>query len=165
MRILLLCCLLCLCWRADAAAEVGAPAPGLRGPALVGAGEIDLAGLRGRVVLVDFWASWCAPCLKSLPAYESLRAEFAREDFEIVAVNVDEDPADALAFLRKVALSFPLLRDDGTRAAAWAPKTMPTSYLVDREGRIAHRHLGWREGDLDTLREQVRTLIGDRDAP
>lgn len=165
MRILLLCCLLCLCWRVDAGAEVGAPAPALSGPALTGDAQIDLSELRGRVVLVDFWASWCAPCLKSLPAYESLRAEFARADFEIVAVNVDEDPADARAFLSKVALTFPLLRDDGSLAAAWAPKTMPTSYLVDRDGRIAHRHLGWREGDLDALRTQVQALIGELDAP
>lgn len=164
MRALWLSLLLCLAQTAFAAAELGKAAPPLRGPALVGDGEIDLAALRGRVVLVDFWASWCAPCLRSLPAYETLRGEFAREDFEIVAVNVDEDPADAHAFLRKVTLSFPLLRDDGTLAGAWAPKTMPTSWLVDREGRIAHRHLGWREGDLEDLRAQVRALTGGRDA-
>lgn len=157
--------LLCLPLAASAAAEVGAPAPDLRGPALAGTDEIDLAGLRGRVVLVDFWASWCAPCLKSLPAYEGLRGEFEREDFEIIAVNVDEEIADAQAFIARVPLSFPLLRDDGSRATAWAPKTMPTSYLIDREGRIASRHLGYREGDIDALRSEIRALTGAPNAP
>lgn len=155
-----------LLWLPLAAAAVapGDPAPAIRGADLRTGAAVDLAELRGSVVLVDFWASWCAPCLKSLPLYQRLHDEFPRADFEIVAVNVDEDPADALAFLARVKVGFPTLHDDGSVASAWAPPTMPTSYLVDRDGRISSRHIGFKPSHIDALRSELRALIGARDA-
>ena len=159
--LLLLCCLpLSL-----PAATPGEPAPPLVASELRSAEPVDLAALRGRVVLVDFWASWCAPCLKSLPLYQTLREEWPRADFEILAVNVDEDVADAHDFLSRVQVEFPIVHDDGRLASAWAPPAMPSAYLIDRDGRIHSRHLGFRPGDIDGLRNEVRNLIEARDAP
>lgn len=143
------------------AVEVGAPAPTINRPQLAGDGSVDLQQFRGKIVMVDFWASWCAPCLKSLPLYESLRQEFAREDFEIIAVSVDEAAADAQQFLAKHAVSFPVVFDEGGAIAArWSPPAMPTSYLVDRDGVVQTRHLGFQPRDIDALRAEIRDLIG-----
>lgn len=145
------------------AVEIGAPAPGINRPLLSGTANVDLQQLRGKVVMVDFWASWCAPCLKSLPLYESLRQEFAREDFEIVAVSVDEAAEDAQRFLGKHPVSFPVAFDDGgSIAAAWSPPAMPTSYLIDRDGIVRGRHLGFQPKDIDALRAEIDHMIGER---
>ena len=159
---------LLLCWclpLAANAANVGQTPPALTGMDLQSGQAVDLEALHGRVVLVDFWASWCAPCLKSLPLYQTLREEWPRADFEILAVNVDEDVADARDFLSRVQVEFPIVHDDGRLASAWAPPAMPSAYLIDRDGRIHSRHLGFRPGDIDGLRNEVRHLIEARDAP
>lgn len=155
--------LLCLPLAA-AAVTPGESAPAIRGPDLQTGTSVELDAMRGKVVLVDFWASWCAPCLKSLPLYQQLRDEFARTDFEIVAVNVDEEPADALSFLKRVDVSFPIVRDDGSTASAWAPPTMPSSFLVDRDGKVKSRHIGFKPSDIDALRNEIRALVEVPDA-
>ena len=79
--------------------------------------------------------------------------------------DYDEDVADALGFLSRVRVDFPVVHDDGRLASAWAPPAMPSAYLIDRDGRIHSRHLGFRPGDIDGLRNEVRNLIEARDAP
>ena len=145
------------------AAEPGKPAPAVTLPELQSGQPFELAALRGRVVLLDFWASWCGPCRESLPLYQKLRDEFPRADFEVVAVNVDEDKQDALAFLERIPLQFMLLYDDGGKvAASYALKGMPSSYLIDRDGNVASRHVGFQRKDLAPLREHIMRLIGAR---
>ncbi len=162
LRALFLCCWIPL--HAFAVSNGDTP-PAVTGADLQNGQPVDLAALRGRVVLVDFWASWCAPCLKSLPLYASLRNEFARSDFEIIAINVDDDLADAQAFLKRVEVQFPIVHDDGGLAGAWSPPTMPTSFLIDRQGLVKSRHIGFKPGDIDALRTEVRSLIEAHDAP
>lgn len=147
------------------AAKVGDTPPAVAGADLQSGQPVDLAALRGRVVLVDFWASWCAPCLKSLPLYAGLRDEFARGDFEIIAINVDEDVGDAKAFLQRVGVQFAIVHDDGSLASAWSPPTMPTSFLIDRQGLVHSRHIGFKPGDIDALRTEIRSLIEASHAP
>lgn len=161
-RALILCCWIPL---SAIAAGIGETPPAVNGTDLQNGQPVDLAALRGRVVLVDFWASWCAPCLKSLPLYARLRDEFPREDFEIIAISVDEDAADAQAFLKRVDVQFPIVHDDGSRASAWSPPGMPSSFLIDRQGLIKSRHIGFKPGDIDALRDEVRTLIEASHAP
>ena len=159
---------LLLCWCipfAAYAADVGQTPPALTGMDLQSGQAVDLDAMHGRVVLVDFWASWCAPCLKSLPLYARLREEFPRADFEIIAISVDEDAADARAFLKRVEVRFPIVHDDGSRASAWSPPGMPSSFLIDRQGLIQSRHIGFKPGDIDALRDEVRTLIEASHAP
>jgi thiol-disulfide isomerase/thioredoxin len=144
------------------AAEAGKPAPAVALPELQSGQPFELAALRGRVVLLDFWASWCGPCRESLPLYQKLRDEFPRTDFEVVAVNVDDEKQDALAFLERIPLQFPLLHDEGGKvAAAYALKGMPSSYLIDRDGNVASRHVGFQRKDLAPLREHIVRLIGE----
>lgn len=159
MRLVLcLSVLLAACASAASTASVhdGAPAPALSGATLSGE-AMDLAALRGQVVLVDFWASWCEPCRRELPALEQLHRQHAAAGLVVVGVSVDEQRGDAEQFLRdQVQLSFPIVHDaDHSLAGAWSPPKMPTVYLVERDGTIARTFAGEKPGQLDELRAEV----------
>jgi thiol-disulfide isomerase/thioredoxin len=139
------------------AIKPGQTAPEIEGPLLDGSGNLSLSAQRGKVVYVDFWASWCPPCLAAVPALEKLRAEFAGDDFQIVAVNVDKKPKKARKFLEKNPTGYPSVSDPkGTVPASYGLETMPTSYLVDRNGVVRYVHEGFRDGDIDEIRRQIR---------
>ncbi len=105
---------------------------------------VRLADLRGHVVLVDFWASWCPPCQKSFPALDSLYRERHDRGLDVLAVNVDEHGQDASAFLDAHPHAMPVFLDPkGEAAQAFQVKAMPTSYLIDRDGRIRFTHTGY----------------------
>lgn len=99
----------------------------------------------GKVVLVDFWASWCGPCKASFPVLNKLHETYASKGLVVIGVGVDEDAAKYQAFAGKMGAKFPLVHDSAHKAAAFfGPATMPTSYLVDRKGVIRHVHSGFR---------------------
>jgi thiol-disulfide isomerase/thioredoxin len=96
-----------------------------------------LEELRGKVVLVNFWATWCEPCIEEMPSMQRLRAHLAGAPFEIVAVNDQEGESKIRAFLKRVPLDFPIVRDtDGGVTRAWKARMFPSSYLVDAHGKI-----------------------------
>jgi peroxiredoxin len=141
-------------------AEPGATAPDFRLMPFSGTQPVSLSGYRGKVVLVDFWASWCSPCRQSLPLYNGLRADFAASDFAILAVGLDEDTADARAFLREHLVKYVALQDPkGDVAQAFGLKGMPSSYLIDRQGIVRHAHAGFEPGDIDALKHEIATLV------
>lgn len=143
------------------AADVGQKAPEFKAPALTGKTRISLAAYRGKVVYLDFWASWCPPCLTSLPQLEELRKQFPADQFQILAVNVDPDPKKALKFLERTKIGYPSATDPrGTIPTSFGVETMPTSYLIDRNGVIRYVHHGFRKGDTTPLRERIAQLIG-----
>jgi peroxiredoxin len=145
---------------AAAAIEAGQPAPAFSAPSLDGKGQRSLASYRGKVVYVDFWASWCSPCLVSLPLLEKLRGEFPAERFQILAVNVDRDPGKAKAFLAKHPVGYPSVSDpEGRLPEVFALETMPSSYLIDARGIVRYVHEGFRAGDVDEIRERIRALV------
>lgn len=153
---------LCGLWLAVGAAalEPGDPAPSFRAASLEGDSTLALESYRGKLVYLDFWASWCAPCAASLPVLDALQREFGGRDFEVLAVNVDRDPGKAQAFLRKRPVGYPSVSDpEGELPEQFGLETMPTSYLIDREGVIRYVHRGFREGDEEVLREQIRRLL------
>jgi thiol-disulfide isomerase/thioredoxin len=147
---------------AEALSE-GTRAPDFSAPLLSGPGELSLSAHRGKVVYLDFWASWCPPCLVSLPVLEELRREFPAEHFAVVAVNVDREPQKALAFLAKHPVGYASASDpDGRIPETFGIETMPTSFLIDRQGVVRHVHRGFRRGDEDVLRERIRALLAGR---
>lgn len=141
------------------AVEEGQEAPAFRKAGLDG-GQISLAAHRGKVVYLDFWASWCAPCAAALPALDALRQEFPASEFQVLAVNVDRDPTDARTFLARRPVGYPSAFDpEGEIPGRFGVRTMPTSFLIDRQGVVRLVHEGFRKGDVDTLRRHIQELV------
>lgn len=157
--------LLSFCARITLAVEAGDEAPPFTLPALRSDAEVRIADYRGKVVYLDFWASWCPPCLVSLPLMSELRDRYvaAGEPFEVIAVNVDTDTADALDFLDfdlETPLSYLLLRDPAGRVPAlYDLPAMPTSYLIDAQGRVRLVHEGFRQGDLADIEAAIDAVL------
>jgi peroxiredoxin len=138
----------------------GDAAPAFSLPDLEGKGKVDLSQYRGKVVWLDFWASWCPPCLSSLPELEKMRKQMPAKEFQIVAINVDKDPKKARKFLKKNPVGYPSASDPkGSMPEMFGLETMPTSYLIDRDGTIKHVHKGYRDGDIKSIRREVRKLV------
>lgn len=122
--------------------------------------RLSLQSLRGKVVYLDFWASWCGPCRLSFPQLEALRQELGPQGFEVLAINVDEFEADALAFSRDVPVSYPLARDaEAETPALYGILGMPTGFLLDRQGVVRLVHQGYRRSDGEKLRGHIMELL------
>lgn len=135
-------------------------APDFSLPRIDGSDQISLSSLRGKVVYVDFWASWCAPCALSLPALQQLHAEFKADGFEVLAINLDETPAQANQFLQTFEIQYPVLFDaNKTTPTRYALSGMPTAYLVDRNGVLRAVHKGFKAGDAHKLKQQIQQLL------
>jgi len=141
------------------ALEPGDAAPAFSAPGVTG-GVVSLDSYRGVVVYLDFWASWCGPCAQALPALEQLRQEFPADAFQVVAVNVDREPALAKSFLRRRPVGYPSALDPGGAIPGrYGVESMPTSFLIDRDGIVRHVHRGFRAQDVALLRERIQQLV------
>lgn len=119
---------------------------------------VDLAQYKGRVVLVNFWATWCPPCRKEFPSLGRVRKLFKPGEFEVVAVNVGEDPDSVFSFAG--ITDFPIVFDRDAKAMdAWAVRGLPTTFLVDRKGQIAYRATGGREFDDPEIVATIQQLL------
>jgi thiol-disulfide isomerase/thioredoxin len=146
------------------ALEAGDPAPAFTLPGLrvTDAGSATLDAFRGKVVYVDFWASWCAPCLISIPLLNELRERLVAQGaaFEVLAVNVDSDPEDGIEFLLDEPVNYVVLSDPaGATPAQYQVKGMPTSFLLDRNGRIQLIHEGFKRSDIEMIETHIRQLL------
>ena len=121
----------------------GTPAPPLRLPALQG-GEVALESYRGRVVLVNFWATWCPPCVEEMPSLERLHRALGGEGLVVLGVSVDQDGAALESFVRRAGVTFPMLRDPGGRGptAAWRTTGYPETFVLDGTGKIVRKIVG-----------------------
>lgn len=121
---------------------------------------ISTATMAGKVVFYDFWASWCAPCLKSLPLYNELHHKYKDQGFEVVAINVDNPIEDGLDFLLDTPLDFKIPSDpEGDAAELFEVIGMPTSYLVTPDGTVRLVHMGFRDGDIEHIEAEIEKVL------
>jgi thiol-disulfide isomerase/thioredoxin len=119
-----------------------------------------LADYRGKVVLVNFWATWCAPCRAEMPSMEQLRLALADRPFAILAVNVGESPRLARDFAERLPVRFTVLLDRDTRTTrAWKARVLPASFVVGADGSIRYSHLGDLDWASDPVRRQIEALL------
>jgi thiol-disulfide isomerase/thioredoxin len=124
--------------------------------------RVDLKDLRGRVVLVNFWATWCEPCLAEMPSLERLKGQLAARPFEILAVNYGESAAKVAGFLGKQGVSLPVLLDPDRKAAdAWNAKGLPMTFLVDAKGRVRYSAFGERDWSAGESLRVVEELLAE----
>ena len=130
---------------------------------LDGSPTYNLQELKGKVVYMDFWASWCPPCVKSFSFLNQLDHDMRDKGLHVIGVNLDEKVADAKEFLAKHPVDFSIVADPSKQCAkVFELMAMPTSYLIDRKGAIRHIHQGFRPGETEELRALITQLVMER---
>ena len=126
------------------------------------ASSLDLNAYRGKVVYLDFWASWCGPCRQSFPWLSDMERQFKSQDFVVIAVNVDLDHERALNFLNEYPAEFPIIYDPaGDLATAYKVSGMPSAVLIDRTGHIRYQHAGFSIKKKDQYEEHIQALLSE----
>ncbi len=124
---------------------------------------LDLADYRGRVVVVDFWASWCKPCRESIPWLNRMHREYGDRGLVVIGVNVDANRADAERFLRDVPIDFQVVYDAGGELATrFEVPAMPSTFVYDRSGKLVQTHVGFRTTKRDAREAELMKLLEPR---
>lgn len=141
------------------AANPGAPAPDFTLPARDG-GKVRLADLKGQVVMINFWATWCGPCRQEMPLLAQLNTKYEPLGFTLLGVNVEPDSAAAVAWLKGMPVTFPILFDtDSVVAGTFGVEGMPSTVFVDRNGQVRYVHRGYKVGDEAKYADMIRSLV------
>lgn len=147
---------------AEEGTEIGMTAPDFRLPRLDEAAETRLSDYRGKVVLLTFWASWCGPCRSEIPALQDVWARHRESGFAVLGISIDQRRADAAGFLSSLGapVTYPMVLDTGSDVAdRYGISSIPMTLLLDKQGRIRERHLGFRPGALAAVDAEVRRLL------
>lgn len=124
-------------------------------------GQLQLSQLQGKVVYLDFWASWCGPCRKSFPWMNEMQARYGDQGLVVLAVNLDNDTPQAKKFLEQYPAQFRIAYDpEGRVPALYGVKGMPSSFFIDRDGQLHSSHVGFREKDQAPLEAAIQALLG-----
>ena len=122
----------------------------------------SLAELKGQVVYLDFWASWCKPCRKSFPWMNKMQGKYAKQGLQIIAINLDTEPALAKAFLDKIPATIPIIYDpEGNIARSYELVGMPSSYLIDKNGHIRSTHKGFFNNKVNQYEQELVSLLNE----
>ncbi len=125
--------------------------------------KVTLSELRGQVVLINFWATWCAPCRREMPLLEQIYQRYEPLGVTLLGVNVEEGPREAEVFLKETPVTFPVLFDtENVVSKLYSVEAMPTTVLVDRQGNIRFVHYGYQAGYENEYQDQIRTLVRER---
>lgn len=148
------------------AVEEGEQAPDFTLPAMestqAGQSDISLAALRGKTVYVDFWASWCAPCLRSMPLINELYGKYQDRGFEVVAINVDDPIEDGQDFLIDRDFDYLIAADTPNEVLTqYGVVGMPTSFLIDPEGTVRMVHMGFKANDIEVIEQAIVELLDE----
>jgi thiol-disulfide isomerase/thioredoxin len=142
-----------------AALAMGAAAPTFQLDSMAG-NKVNLSDLRGKVVLLNFWASWCGPCRKEMPILEQLHKQYQSKGVTLVGVNVEPDSQDALKWLKVTPVSFPILFDrDSSVSKLYQVEGMPNTVILDRKGKVRFIHRGYKPGEENEYLDQIRALV------
>jgi peroxiredoxin len=137
----------------------GSPAPAfqLRSSAST---DLSLSDLKGQVVLINFWASWCGPCRQEMPILEQLYKKYKSAGFTLLGVNVEPKSADAEGFLKATPVSFPILFDPDSKVSKlYEVSGMPSTVILDRTGKVRYIHHGYKPGEESEYLDQIRALV------
>jgi cytochrome c biogenesis protein CcmG/thiol:disulfide interchange protein DsbE len=146
--------------------EIGRPAPVFELPPVGGGAPIALASLRGRPVLVSFWATWCKPCEDEMPAMERLYRSLHGSGFELLAVSVDTGEPEVVTFRDRLGITFPILHDPDRRVShRYQALRFPESWLIGPDGTLVARFIGPREWDAPEYEARIRSLLAAPSAP
>ena len=144
-----------------AALKAGDTPPPIGLPDLQGE-QVDLAELKGKVVVVDFWASWCGPCKEEMPVLEALHEKYSEQGLVIVGINIDNSRKKMEKFLEANPVTFRIVHDPKiTIPQRYEPSTMPTSYFIGRDGKLRYVHEGFRKRDAEAIEVKVKTLLAE----
>src|SRR5476651_1911637 len=142
-----------------ASVSAGAPAAAFQLPAAVG-DPVSLADLKGQVVLINFWASWCGPCRQEMPILDQLYKKYRAAGFTLLGVNVEPKSADAVGFLKATPVSFPILFDPDSKVSQlYEVSGMPSTVILDRSGKVRYIHHGYKPGEESEYQDQIRSLV------
>ncbi len=158
-----LACSLAIALSASASADVkrGAAAPDFEARTL-GGSTIKLSSLHGKVVLLDFWASWCEPCKKELPLLAKMASQLKPKGVEVITINIDEQAANAASFVKDHGLKLTVVLDSGQSIVKrYEPPKMPSSYAIDRAGVVRAVNEGFNDGDEAKIAQQLAAIAGD----
>jgi len=159
MKFVLVCAVLLAQLPSAVADTVTGPAPNFTLKD-TGGNNMRLSELRGNVVLINFWASWCGPCRQEMPLLDELYTQYKPLGFTILGVNVEEKSADARDLLKKIPVSFPVLLDNENKVSKlYNVVAMPSTVIVDRDGNMRYVHLGYQPGYEQRYQDQVRELV------
>jgi peroxiredoxin len=158
VRIAALCGAALLSTLVGAAGSSG-PAPAFSLPQR-GGKTVSLDGLKGQVVMLNFWASWCGPCRDEMPLLDSMYKRYSKQGFTLLGVNVEAETADAETVLQKRPVSFPVLWDKESKASQlYNVSVMPSTVFIDRMGNVRYVHRGYKAGDENEYLNQIRALL------
>jgi thiol-disulfide isomerase/thioredoxin len=162
LRAVLVSAILSSCPTLSSAVEVGAPIPACDLKNFTDGQAVSLAQ-PGKVVYVDFWASWCGPCGQSMPFLNELHEQLNAKGLAVVGVNLDENKADAEAFLGNHPVKFPIATNpDGKCPETFEVQAMPSSFLIDRHGKVRHVQLGFHSSETQEIRKKVQSLLNEK---
>ena len=147
-----------------AALSEGDVAPAFDLPVLGEAEMVSLAEHHGKVVYLDFWASWCGPCRISLPQISKLQEELGSSQFQVIAINLDKNQDRGIRFLRRFPVNYTVLSDPaGKVAKIYQLPGMPSSFIINQAGSISLTHTGFRQGDMTIIHDHIKKLLAQNE--